>query len=262
MWGLTFDSQGRIWINDSGSGSVLRFDPISEQLLRFYLPDGGNGYYIATAGTQAWAGDAINGRLLRLDADQNQMDWWQLPPTSAPNDLAVDSYGNVWYTDSTLSQIGRLNPHTDANNKSELTTYPLPAGNTANMLTISRGKVWYSASATEVSSFGSLNLTSVSDSLDHPTKNSGPADFTTVTLDPVPDSPVDVRHETAHWGSNNVSLAAGGSAYDMPPGAQSWGIAVTNEGWIVDKGRQVLVRFPVSNPNPGNFRVYVPAITR
>ena len=160
------DHKGRIWFGEMGHNVLAVFDPHSQKFQQFTPPHGLSGimgvdvasddtiwfaeqyanyigHYFPTTGqfqiyplpTLTIPDPAISGKTLTLPA--------------APNDLAFDQKGNIWFTELNADALGRLDTHSG-----QIRQYPLTVKRSAQTLnpygiTIDpRGMVWFTEAST------------------------------------------------------------------------------------------------------------------
>ncbi len=247
LWGVGPVSATQVWMSDSSANNVYLFTTGTRNSCAYSLPDGGQGYYVAVTGSLLWIGDAVNGRLVRIDSSvtTDNLTWWPLPAGSVPWAVALDASGNVWYTDSGLYQLGRLAL------PNQLSVYPLPAGQVApKMLAASGGKIWYSGQSP--ASIGALDPSqvSVTPQASQPTTLTVTPTCQTLKA-PASGSVTPTSSTPTSWTNRSYSTLpapAGWLVYGMPAGSQPNGIAITTSGFVVDSLRQVLGRFSTEPP--------------
>src|SRR6266446_5490556 len=161
---LTIDHEGRPWFGEMGRNYLTVFDPRT-QTFRQWTPPGGKygimGIQVAPDDTIWFAEQYANyighyfpatGRYqlyplptITVPDPSNPGKTLSLP--SAPNDLALDAQGNVWFAEFNGDSLGRLDPHTGL-----MQHYPLSATRSVQTLypygvTIDpQGMVWFTES--------------------------------------------------------------------------------------------------------------------
>lgn len=257
LWGLALDPAGVVWTTEWFSGSVRQFDLSANQVCTYTLPGGSTSYYIAYEAPHVWLINWGNDRIFRLDpgAPSNQLRYWQIPssPNPSPRGLAMDAAGNLWWADSGMRALARLDPATD-----EMTTYLLPVGRSPRWVYPEDGKVWYTESIS--GTFGMLDpaatagitttLTSSTQSVTPDCGDLGPG--TTVSLSP--------SQGILEWSSNSMTVLrddASWRIYQLPAGGKPYGIASSGRAWwLSDMGRRKLLR--VGN----EYTVFLPMVVR
>ena len=258
--GTAVDVQGRFWAADASSGFLYRLDTseTEHELCKLVLPGGGKVTYIANDGTDLWVGDYANERILRLKVSDNSLATWTLPADSSPLGMVVDGAGKLWYADSNLNRIAQLDPDADTD---QLTIYPLPRSTSLGMLALQDGKVWYtsSKSLTSAGSMGILDPTlAASTSFD---SEEVPGSITPACspISPSGSGSLTITTEDTAWGTVNYPTlvdSGGWQIFQLPEGASPWGIASMDGIWLVDQGRQVLVKLPKATES----YVYLPLL--
>ena len=253
LWGLGFDSSGKIWLTDSGIGNIYRYTPSSRENCTYHLPlESAEIFYPLVIGTQLWLADSYNGHLLRLDFSGTP-EWtsWQLPMDSTPFGLTQDASGDIWFTDNGLAELGRLSPTSD-----ELTLYPLPIGTSPFMLVASRGKIWYTEQS--LGTIGSLDPSQNSAIPAAVTPSTASASFTCTTLDLPTSGSAGVSNGVPSWANASYTTVAeenGWVVYKLPTISQPNGIVMSNgKGYVPDSLRHKLIRFTPER------KIYLPVI--
>ena len=255
LWGLGFDSSGKIWLTDSGIGNIYRYTPSSRETCSYPLPlESAEIFYPLVNGSQLWLADSFNGQLLRLDFSSTP-EWtsWQLPVDSIPFGLAQDASGDVWFTDNGLAELGRLSPTSN-----ELTLYPLPVGTSPFMLAASEGKIWYTEQI--LASIGMLDpsLNPATPNIVMPSTAS--ASFSCITLDAPTTGSASVSNGVPSWADASYTTVAeenGWMVYQLPTSSQPNGIVMSNrQGVVPDSLRHKLIRFTLQQ------EIYIPLVVR
>ncbi len=250
LWGTTLDQSGQVWASDGNDPYLYKLAPTSNQLCQYTLPNSGVGEYLISEQTHIWIGDSVNARIMRLQG--TAFTWWNLPTGSQPRDLAMDGNGRVWWTDPSKGYVGRLDPV-----ENSITTFTPPAGGVPQMLTLADGKVWYSQQGPgRVVELDPSVATGITATVTVGSTTANPSCSTVL-----PQAPIAVTH-TSGQASWNVTVyatlidQAGWLIGDMPVGAVPYGISAARQIWLVDQGRQVLVKVSPS------LSIYLPVITK
>lgn len=121
VWDVLVDQgTGDIWVSQPFTGGISRIDPTTGAQTRWFvggqpreLAQDSSGRIYATAGTAG---------IVRLNPATNAVRKWAVPGGglftgasifATPDGIHIDSGGDVWFTESVSSEIGRLNPSTD-----------------------------------------------------------------------------------------------------------------------------------------------------
>jgi hypothetical protein len=246
--GTSVDTTGKVWVTDS-TGVVYSFNPANSDLCTYPFTDTLTFInYPFISGTDLWFGDSryINdsfyGGIERLMVDsENRPTWtrWALPEFSQPYDILVDASGDVWYTDTGLGQLGRLNL-----TYNELSIYPFPEDNYPFMLASAEGKIWFTMETPNMA--GSLDP-GVAPPIPEVILPATPQ--ITFNCSPVSDPKTGSAEPTTivpSWDPASYTSLNGENGfifYQLPGDAIPYGIALTNQGYIVDSHRQMLLRF-------------------
>lgn len=259
LWGLNFDNAGRVWVADSFSGQVFRFNPANRQLCAYMLPDLGSAEYIVHRDGVLWLGDYVLGRIVRftLDpvADAVDADWWEVGSAAWPEGLGLDADNNVWFADYGQPYLSLLNPTSN-----RLTRYTPPVGARNGMVAVVDGRPWYTG--WESASVGVLDpAVAVLPSVE---VGAGSTTLSPVcaTLAAGTQPALTTRTGTLAFGEFAPTLladAGGWTVYGLPAGSRPWGIAqAAGSLWIADGGRQKLLR--VSESPIAQRRLYLPLV--
>jgi len=120
---LANDTQGRIWmslVGSSGVSSIAMYDPLNHLNQTYSVPTSGavvQGITVSRSGNTIWFAEAASKKIGRLVLGVPPVFNEFSPPSSvnlaAPIQVAVDSSGNVWFTDHGSNQFGVLDPLTN-----------------------------------------------------------------------------------------------------------------------------------------------------
>src|SRR5712692_6250016 len=164
---LVIDHEGRVWFGEMGQNYLAVFDPRTQTFQQMTPPHGRYGMMgmqVAPDDTIWFAEQYANyighyfpttGRFqlyplptLTVPDPSNAGKTLTLP--SAPNDLALDSHGDVWFTEFNVDRLGRLDPRTG-----HMQQYLLAGNRTVQQLapygvTVDpRGMVWFTEMGVE-----------------------------------------------------------------------------------------------------------------
>ncbi len=120
---LANDTQGRIWmslVGSSGASGIAMYDPLNQLNQTYSVPTSGavvQGIAVSHSGNTIWFAEAASKKIGRLVPGIPPVFNEFSPPSSvnlaAPIQVAVDSSGNVWFTDHGSNQFGVLDPLTN-----------------------------------------------------------------------------------------------------------------------------------------------------
>jgi streptogramin lyase len=256
-FGTAVDDSGKIWVTDPFESTVHRFDPDTQQLCTYMVPDAGVSDYIVADDGYIWLADWSLSRLLRLNPATGEFTIWALPAGAFPEGVAVDESGHLWAADSELSLLVELQPAIN-----QLTTYTVPVGIWPEMLDPHDGLVWYTEDYSRtVGVLDPATANGTTTTVAGATKSVTPA---CDNLGPGTSAPLVTSTGSASWAS--IALATlqdsgGWTIYALEPGSSPWGIAVVqNDVFVVDRGRQKLLR--LSTAADGKYRVYLPVVMK
>jgi virginiamycin B lyase len=167
------DAKGRVWFGEMGHNSLTVFDPQTETFQQSTPPQGKNGIMgiVIAPDDTVWFAEQYANYIGHYTPSTKQYQLHKLPTLSvpdpenkkrmrslpsAPNDVTLDTQGNVWFTQVNSDMIGMLNPKTG-----QIKHYPLSPKKTIQTLnpygiTIdAQGIVWFTE--THNSSLGRLD---------------------------------------------------------------------------------------------------------
>ena len=114
---VRMDASGRVWA--TGGPAITMLDPKTNAFKHFDVP-GTYGVALAPNGDVWFTSFVIDGPIARVTKDGVVSKFF--PPTKGkPQRLALDSDGNVWFTERQGNKIGRLDPKTET-----FQEFPLP----------------------------------------------------------------------------------------------------------------------------------------
>src|SRR5438105_5887145 len=161
------DHEGRIWFGEMGRNYLAYFDPRTRTFQQMTPPRGHDGIMgVQVAPDDSiWFAEQYANYIGHYFPTTGQYQVYSLPtlttpdPTDttktltlpgAPNDIALDAHGNVWFTELNADSVGKLNPHTGIiqqyplSNKKSVQTLD-PYGITVDP----HGIVWFTESTTD-----------------------------------------------------------------------------------------------------------------
>lgn len=253
-YGTAVDEYGRLWVSDSLNPALYRFEPGTNNLCAYSLPDQASLAYLAATANALWFGDAANARLYRLDLNSaGNFNQWALPTNSNPQSLVAGATGAAW-ADPGANAIIQFDP-----GSKQLTTYTAPAGTTPYYLTAAESRLWFTQ--TFPARFGQLDpefagktsqtLTQVDLSIQPNCHELGQGtalaiQTTTGTLTWTASTytPVVNGNDWAIFTIAGVNASAGGISYTQ------------NRIWMIDTGQHKLISIPLTQ------YIYLPALLR
>jgi virginiamycin B lyase len=160
------DHSGRIWFGEMGHNYLAVFDPHSQKFQQITPPHGRSGVMgvVVASDDTIWFAEQYADYIGHYFPAIGQFQTYPLPTLtvpdpghpgktlalpSAPNDLALDTHGNVWFTELNANALGRLNMHSGL-----IRQYPLSATSTTQALnpygiTIDpQGNIWFTEAST------------------------------------------------------------------------------------------------------------------
>jgi streptogramin lyase len=244
FYGTNLDDLGRMYTVDSVDPILYRLDPDGAKICSFELPGLGASTYLVRNAGYLWLGDGISSLLMRFQITDGSLTSWSLPEDSSPFGMVVDGEGNLWYIDTGLDLLGRLNPATN-----QLDSFALPNGDTPEMIAVQSSFLWYTEQS--LPGIGRLDPIVASHTSLPLTSNNSQLTPTCTDISPSSTGTLDVTSGSFNWADTTypIDLTAGGwKIFKMPVDSLPWGITTPGTGYVVDFGRQKLVRFSTSIP--------------
>ncbi len=265
LGGVAFDGEGHVWFSQWFGIDLYRFDPVSTQVCTYTLPMGSYSEYIVYDGAYLWVANWFQGRIYRVDGVNEQFVYWDIVGDGAwPLGLGVDAEGALWWADSGLDRLARLDPVTDV-----MTTYDPLEGTEPQMLTVRPEGVWYTEYTGGVG--GTFGLLRPDQAAGVPTELSGtspapvPHECSTEGLGPGDVAAAVTRTGSLSWATEEylpVVDENGWTVYQVPTGSAGdgpYGIADSGRFlWIGDRGREKLIRFATS----AEYRIFMPVMLK
>jgi len=106
---------GRIWFVGQAGDYAAVFDPETEEMKRFDLPEGAGPHTIfVTRNDQIWYTGNKDAHLGRIDPETGDITRVDMPKGELkdPHTLSEDSAGRLWFTAQWANQVGRYNRET------------------------------------------------------------------------------------------------------------------------------------------------------
>jgi virginiamycin B lyase len=155
------DHEGRLWFGEMGRNALGVFDPHTGTFQQLTPPHGASGIMgIAVAPDDSiWFAEQYANYIGHYMPAAHQYHIYPLPTLTppqansvqtipyAPNDIALDAQGRVWFTEMNADAIAMLDPHTGA-----ITHYPITTQRTIQTynpygITVdAQGTVWFTTS--------------------------------------------------------------------------------------------------------------------
>ncbi|GAC1657409.1 MAG: hypothetical protein NVS4B7_02820 [Ktedonobacteraceae bacterium] len=125
----TIDHEGRIWFGEMGHNYLATFDPRTQTFQQRTPPHGRNGIMgiLVAPDDSIWFAEQYANYIGHYFPSSATYQTYSLPTLtipdpgntakslslpSAPNDMALDAHGNIWFTELNADSIGKLDPHT------------------------------------------------------------------------------------------------------------------------------------------------------
>ena len=159
------DSQGRIWFGEMGRNYLAVFDPHTQTFQQITPPHGQSGSMgiVVALDDSIWFAEQYANYIGHYIPTMKTFQTYSLPKLtvpdpgnpgktlilpSAPNDLALDKHGNIWFTELNADSLGKLDPTTG-----HIQQYPLAANKSVQKLNpygiavTSEGMIWFTESS-------------------------------------------------------------------------------------------------------------------
>jgi streptogramin lyase len=125
---LAVDHEGRLWMGEMGRNALAVFDPRTQAFQEITPPHGRSGIMgiQVAADDTIWFAEQYANYIGHYLPATRQFRLYPLPTIttpdpgnasktltlpSAPNDLVLDSHGEVWFAEFNADRLGRLDPH-------------------------------------------------------------------------------------------------------------------------------------------------------
>jgi streptogramin lyase len=131
---LANDTRGRIWmsmVGSSGTSWIAMYNPLSHLTQNYTVPTNGaiiQGISVNPPGDTIWFAEAGSKKIGRLLAETSTFTEYSPPLSvnlSAPIQVAIDTSGDVWFTDHGSDQFGVLDPHVADPEKATWKVFPI-----------------------------------------------------------------------------------------------------------------------------------------
>lgn len=160
------DHEGRIWFGEMGHNLLAVFDPHTRKFQQITPPNGRSGIMgiVVDAQDTIWFAEQYANYIGHFFPTTNHFQIYPLPILtvpdsgmpgksltlpSAPNDLALDQQGNVWFTELNANALGRLNIQSGKIQQYPLsTTKANQALNPYGIAIDRQGSVWFTEAST------------------------------------------------------------------------------------------------------------------
>lgn len=167
------DAQGRLWFGEMSRNYLASFDPRSGKFWQETPPRGKSGIMgvVAAPDNTIWFAEQYANYIGQYFPQSGKYKVYPLPMVnapgpstpgktqslpSAPNDLALDAHGTLWFTELNANAIASLNTASGSIRQYPLTSAPnAKALNPYGITADSRGNIWFSEASS--SRLGKLN---------------------------------------------------------------------------------------------------------
>ncbi len=161
------DHEGRIWFGEMNQNYLAVFDPRTQHFQQMVPPRGRGGIMgiLVAPDDTIWFAEQYADYIGHYFPHTGQYQVYNLPSLtvpdpsnpgqtltlpSAPNDIALDAHGKVWFTEMNADSLGKLDPHTGVTQQ-----YPISSSKSVQQLdpygvTVDpKGMVWFTEASTD-----------------------------------------------------------------------------------------------------------------
>jgi virginiamycin B lyase len=159
------DHRGRIWFGEMSHNLLAAFDPHSQKFQQITPPHGRSGIMgvVVAFDDTLWFTEQYANYIGHYFPATGQFQTYALPfltvpdpglpgktliLPSAPNDLALDQEGNVWFTELNANALGRLNIQSGQTQQYPLSTKTTQALNPYGITIDHQGIIWFTEAST------------------------------------------------------------------------------------------------------------------
>ncbi|MCL4435895.1 MAG: hypothetical protein M1503_01730 [Thaumarchaeota archaeon] len=152
--GITMDSNGLIWFAETNVSRIARFSPGNLTFKEYAFPltdalrkNGAKiwGMVFDVKG-RLWFTEATEAAIWMFDSSAETFERFPLRPNVFPMQIAIDSSGEIWFTELYGNQIGRLDSSKVVNNTREgITEYLIPTSDAGAISLIfdKERRIWF-----------------------------------------------------------------------------------------------------------------------
>lgn len=142
-YGITVDSQDKIWFSQYNLGKILKLDPTTGKFTEYRVPGLASTRGIGVdSKDNVWFVNFLGHKLGKLNPKTGEIRQYQSPTRhAAPYGRLVAKNGHIWVSDFSGNQIIRFNPQTE-----KFTEYPIPTFDAISrfMGEDPQGRIWFS----------------------------------------------------------------------------------------------------------------------
>jgi len=142
--GVITGKDGKAWIADGGQNAIVSYDPKTEKVAVYKLPDD-TGYTNLNTPTQDGDGNiwftGQNGWYGKLDVAAGKVNVWKAPKGRGAYGMTTTPDGNVWFVSLANSYLAQVDRKTGA---AKVIEPPVPNTGTRRVWSDSKGDLWIS----------------------------------------------------------------------------------------------------------------------
>jgi virginiamycin B lyase len=160
------DHEGRVWFGEMGHNYLAVFDPRTQTFQQMTPPRGASGIMGITVASDdtIWFAEQYANYIGHYNSITQRYQIYNLPQLSvpdpsnkhntlilpsAPNDIALDAHGRVWFTELNADSLAVLDPHTGHITQYSLSPHPTVQTLNPYGITVDpQGMIWFTESST------------------------------------------------------------------------------------------------------------------
>ena len=143
--GVIQSKDGKAWITDGGQNAIVSYDPKTEKVTVYKLPEETGGYTNLNTPTEDGDGNiwftGQNGWHGKVDVKTGKVSAWKSPKGRGPYGITTTPDGNVWFVSLANSYLGQVDR---ATGNVKVIEPPVPNLGTRRVWSDSKGDLWMS----------------------------------------------------------------------------------------------------------------------
>lgn len=112
-WAISTGPDGDLWFTESAANAIGRFNPVTQKFDEsIAVPTSGSTPWaiLLTPDKHVWFTERTGDKIATVDASDHVQEFPIAQPESYPEDLALGSDGDLWFTEMQTGDLGRINP--------------------------------------------------------------------------------------------------------------------------------------------------------
>ena len=143
--GVIQSKDGKAWITDGGQNAIVSYDPKTEKVAVYKLPEETGGYTNLNTPTEDGDGNiwftGQNGWHGKVDVKTGKVSAWRSPKGRGSYGITTTPDGNVWFVSLANSYLAQVNRQTG---EAKVIEPPVPNLGTRRVWSDSKGDLWMS----------------------------------------------------------------------------------------------------------------------